>query len=105
MRLSNAIRVSVVVTLSLIASAKSKQYEVIINHPVQAGSVQLKTGKYQMEVEGSTATFYQRDKEVGKIQVRAEEGSQKVDVTRLAIVDDKVTSIELGGSKTKLTVQ
>ena len=104
-RLSNAICVSAFLILSLAAVAKPKQYEVIINRPVQAGSVQLKTGKYQLELEGNTATLYQRDKEVGKIQVRAEEESQKLDVTRVGTVDDKITTIELGGTKTKLTVQ
>lgn len=99
------IRVSMFLLLSLTAVAKSKQYEVIVNHPVQAGSLQLKPGKYQLELEGDTATFYQRNKEVGKIQVKTEEGSQKVEVTRMGTVDDKVTSIELGGSKTKLTPQ
>jgi hypothetical protein len=102
---SNGIRVSIILLLSLAALAKAKQYEVVVNHPVQAGNLQLKPGKYQLELEGGTATFYQRNKEVGKIQVKTEESSQKAEVTRMGSVDDKVTSIELGGTKTKLTPQ
>ena len=99
------VRVCAVLLLSLVAMARSKQYDVIINHDVQAGALQLKAGKYQLEVDGGTATFYQRDKEIGKLPVKAEEGAKKVEVTRLGIVDDKVTSIELGGTKTRLTPQ
>lgn len=105
MRLYQVVCALAVLVLPWTAMAKSKQYEVIINHQVQAGSLQLKPGKYQLEVEGGTATFYQRNKEVGKLQVKSEEVPTKVEVTRLGIIDDKVTSIELGGTKTKLTPQ
>ena len=99
-----AVFVSVTLFLALAAMAKSKQYQVVINHPLQAGSMQLKEGTYQLELEGSTATLYQGKKEVCKFPVRTDEVAKKLEVTSLGIVGDKLTFIELGGTKTKLTL-
>jgi len=72
---------------------------------VQAGSTQVKQGMYQMEVEGDMATLFQGNKEVAKIPVRTEEVGKKVEVTTLGLSGDKLVSIQLGGTKTKLNVE
>jgi hypothetical protein len=91
--------------LALVAMGKSKRYEVSFASTVQAGSIQVKQGTYQMEVEGGMATLFQGNKEVAKIPVRSEEvGNKKIEVTRLGLSGDKLVSIELGGTKTKLNV-
>ena len=51
-----------------------------------------------------TATFYQGKKEIGKVTVRSEEVGKKIEVTRVGVSGDKLTSIELGGTKTKLNI-
>lgn len=94
--------VSVILLLALPAMAKSKQYEVIITHAVQAGGVQLHEGKYELELEGATATLFQGKKEVGKIPVRTDEVAKKIEVTSVGVIGDKLTSINLGGTKTRL---
>ena len=103
-QLLKGICVSAALLFSLTATAKSKQYEVIVNHPLQAGSLQLKPGKYQLEAESGTATLYQGKKEVGKLSVRSEETGRKVEITTLDLSGDTITAIELGGTKTKLVI-
>ena len=90
--------------LALIAVAKSKRYEVVLTTAVHAAGTQLKAGTYEMEVEGSTATFYQGKKEICKVPVRSEEVAKKIDATGVETSGDKLTSIELGHTNTKLTV-
>ena len=90
-----------VLFLALVAMAKSKRYEVSFSSTVQAGSIQIKQGTYQMEVEGGMATLFQGNKEVAKIPVRSEEvGNKKIEETRLGLSGGKLVSIELGGTKT-----
>jgi hypothetical protein len=93
-----------VLFLALVATAKSKRYEVSFSSTVQAGGIQVKQGTYQMEVEGGMATFFQGKKEVAKIPVRTEEVGKKIEVTTLSVSGDKLVSIELGGTKMKLNV-
>lgn len=101
---SRGVFVFVTLFVALTAMAKSKQYEVVITHTVQAGGVQLKEGTYQLELEGSTATLYQGKKEIGKIPVRTDEVAKKLQVTSVGVVGEKINFIELGGTKTKLTL-
>jgi hypothetical protein len=101
---SKSVFVFATLFLSLTVMAKSKRYEVAFPSAVQAGGMQVKEGTYQMEVEGGTATFYQGKKEIGKVNVRSEEVGKKIEVTRVGVSGDKLTSIELGGTKTKLNI-
>jgi hypothetical protein len=101
---SKGLFVLAVMFLALTVAAKSKRYEVAFTSAVQAGGIQVKEGTYQVEVEGGTATFYQGKKEVGKVPVRTEEVGKKIEVTRVDVSGDKLISIELGGTKTKLNV-
>lgn len=86
------------------AIARDKQYELVVSRPVQAGSVQLSKGKYQLEVDGTTAVLYQGKKEIGKVPVRSEEAVKKIEITGVNTAGDKVTAFELGGTKTRLVV-
>lgn len=103
-RIRPAISVFVLSLLAFTAIAKGKQYELVVSRPLQAGSVQLNKGKYQLEVDGTTAVLYQGKKEIGKVPVRSEEVVKKVEVTGVNTSGDKVTAFELGGTKTKLVV-
>ncbi len=99
---SKGVFVLAVLFLSVTVMAKSKRYEVAFPSAVQAGGMQVKEGTYQVEVEGNTATFYQGTKEIGKVPVRTEEVGKKIEVTRVDVSGDRLLSIELGGTKTKL---
>ena len=88
-------------------TVSSKTYEINVTRPAKIGSAQLKAGRYRLLVQGSTATFT----EVGKSQsvtatVKVEEGSQKFEDNRIITQKDgdaeRITEIDLGGSKTKL---
>jgi len=101
---SKGVFVFAVLFLALTVTAKSKRYEVAFPSTVRAGGMEVKEGTYQVEVEGGTATFYQGKKEIGKVPVRSEEVGKKIEVTRVGVSGDRLTSIELGGTKTKLNV-
>ena len=91
--------------VALIAMAKTKRYEVVLATAVQAGSMQLQAGTYQMEVEGGTAVFYLKNKEVCKVVVKTEEVAKKIEMTTYETSGgNKLTSIELGNTNTRLTV-
>ena|SRR6266567_1592098 len=91
--------------VALIAMAKSKRYEVVFATQVQAGSMQLLAGTYQMEVEGGNATFYLKNKEVCKMAVKTEEVAKKIDLTTYETTGgNKLSAIELGSTNIRLTV-
>ena len=102
---SKGVFVLAALLLSLTVMAKSKRYEVAFPSAVQAGGMQVKEGTYQVEVEGGTATFYQGKKEIGKVPVRTEEVGKKIEITRVDVSGDRLVSIELGGTKTKLNME
>jgi hypothetical protein len=85
-------------TLSAVAFAGSKAYDVVLPAAANAGSVQLAPGEYKLKVEGSNAIFTgaQTGKSVS-VPVKVDNGATN---TQSGAV--KITSIELGGSKTKL---
>src|SRR5262249_8421251 len=98
-----------VAALSLFSLAvlSAKTYNLTLSNPVKAGSVKLKPGHYNLKVEGSNAIFT----EVGKstsftTPVKVEATDKKFEDTRVHSAkdgaDEKITEIELGGSKTKL---
>ena len=103
-RIRPILGVSVLSLLACLAAGKDKQYELVVSRPLQAGSVQLNKGKYQLEVDGTTAVLYQGKKELGKVPVRSEEAVKKIEFTSVDTAGDKVTAFELGGTKTKLVV-
>src|SRR5258708_13082794 len=89
--------------LALMAMAKSKRYEVVFATQVQAGSMQLLAGTYQMEVEGGNATFYLTNKEVCKIAVKTEEVAKKIDLTTYETTGGtKLSTPELASTNTQL---
>jgi hypothetical protein len=95
------------IALSAVAMAGSKNYDVVVTTAMKAGSVELAPGDYKLTVEGSNAVF--TDSQTHKslsVPVKVENGEQKYAVTTLDTSKrsdgDQITSIELGGSKTKL---
>ena len=94
-------------TLALAGIANAKSYDIVLSAPTKAGSVQLTTGEYSLKVQGGNAIF--TNVETGKSFTTAgklEDAGTKFVVT--AVISDtkegdsRITSVELGGSSTKL---
>jgi hypothetical protein len=93
--------------LSTLALAGTKSYDVVIPAPVQAGSVHLAPGTYKLKVEGSNAIFTgAQSRESITVPVKVQNGDTKYSATALDSTKrgdtQQITSIELGGSKTRL---
>jgi hypothetical protein len=94
-------------TLALAGIASAKSYDIVLSAPANAGSVQMAAGEYSVKVLGGFAFFTNVD--TGKkfvTPVKVEDAGKKFDTTAVdcATKDgaDQITSVELGGSSTKL---
>ena len=95
-------------TLALAGIANAKSYtNMIISTPAKAGSHQMAAGEYSLKVMGSIAIFTNVD--TGKkfiAVVKVEDAGKKFDATEVDCTNkngmDQITSIDLGGSSTKL---
>jgi hypothetical protein len=96
-----------VLALSSLPLASAKSYDIILNGPAKAGSLQLAPGEYKLKVEGTNAVFTdtQTDKSYTE-PVKVEKADKKFDSTMIeSRIDGKmenIHSIDLGGSPTKL---
>ena len=93
--------------LSAVAMAGSKTYDLVFSAPIKAGSVQLAPGEYKLTVEGSNAIFTgAHTRQSVTVPVKVENGDTKYGATALDSTMQgstaQITSIQLGGSKTKL---
>jgi len=96
-----------VLTLGTVAIASAKSYDVVLEHAVKAGNVQLTAGEYKLKVDGSNAVFTEaRTRQSVTVPVKIENGDKKYQDTEIDTAKqgeaDQIKSIELGGSKTKL---
>jgi len=97
----------VVLSLSSVAFAGQKAYDIIFSAPATVGGVKFAPGQYSVKVEGANAVFTnsQSAKSVST-PVKVENGNKKYPVTAVDSTregdSDKVNAIELGGSTTKL---
>ena len=94
-------------TLSAVAIAGPKTYDVVLPSAAKAGNVQLAPGEYKVKVEGSNAIFMgAQSRESVTVPVKVENAGTKYSATALDTIKQGdsllITSIELGGSKTKL---
>ena len=96
-----------IATLALAGIANAKSYDITLSAPAKAGRVQLAAGEYSLRVQGSNAIF--TNMQTGKsftAAVKAETADKKFDATAVVSTtkdgDSHITSVELGGSSTKL---
>ena len=93
-------------TLSSLAIAGAKSYDLVLTAPTKAGSVQLAPGEYKVKVEGSNAVFTDEHSRAFTVPVTVENSNTKFDATSLDSTIQgntaQITSIQLGGSKIKL---
>jgi hypothetical protein len=93
--------------LSATAIASAKTYDVVVSNSVKAGSAQLAPGEYKLKVDGSNAIFTDtQSRKSITVPVKVESGKNKYSATALDTSKqggtEQITSIELGGSNTKL---
>ena len=96
-----------VLALGALSLAFAKTYDVAITHPAKAGKQQLSVGQYRLKVEGTNAVFTDvRTSKSVSVPVKIESGDRKFPVTSVDSTQDgqgeRINSIQLGGSTTKL---
>ena len=89
------------------ALAGTKSYDLVFDQTAAVGAVQLAPGAYKLKVENGTATFTDgRTSKSVSAPVKLETGSQKFAHTAVDSIAEgktqRVASIELGGSTTKV---
>ena len=95
------------VALSTLAMAGTKSYNLVLSTPMKAGSTQLAPGAYKLKVEGSNAVFTDQHTRVSvKVPAKVESTTEKYNSTALDTAKQGdttlITSIELGGSTTRI---
>ena len=97
-----------VLSLSSMFILSAKSYEITLNSPTKAGTVQLKPGQYNVKVEGSNVVFTDVTNASKKFTTPAkiQEGDKKFSDTKVQSSKqgdtDTIEEIQLGGSKTKV---
>ncbi len=97
------------VTLSSLAIASAKSYNIVLEAPTNAGATQLKPGEYKLKVEGSQAVFTSAENDKSfSVPVKVENSNKKFDNTQVESTNqngvDSIHAIDLGGSRTRLAV-
>jgi hypothetical protein len=94
-------------TLALAGIASAKSYDNMVIQTAKADGMQLAAGEYSLKVQGDIAIF--TNVETGKkyvAVVKVEDTGKKFEATAVDCKKtdggDEITSIELGGSSTKL---
>ncbi len=93
--------------LAAVAFASAKTYNVSFSHPAKAGGQQLTAGEYKQKIDGANAVFtdVKTSKSVS-VPVKVETGAKKFSVTSVDSSEEgsaeRINSIQLGGSTTKL---
>ena len=95
------------VSLSSLAFAGTKSYEIVLDNPIKAGAVQLAAGDYKVKVEGTRATFTDtRTNKSVTTDVTLKTTDRKFAHTAVDSSKqnggDRIDAIELGGSNTEI---
>lgn len=89
-------------TLSTLAFASPKSYDILLAAPAQAGQMQLAAGEYRLHVEGSNAIFTNVDTNHSFVATVKIENTSKHETTAVETKSDNgsahITTIDLGGS-------
>ena len=87
--------------------ANAKTYSITLYNPAKVGNVQLKAGDYRVKVEGDQAVFTSLDSaKQYTAPVKVETEGKKFEETAVDSTnvsnEEHITSIEVGGTTTKL---
>lgn len=99
--------VVLIATLAAASLANAKSYTITLSQPSEAAGVELPAGEYSLKLQGTKATFTNvHTRKTFSTVVGVETAGKKFDVT--SVTSDtkdgsvRITSVELGGSTTKL---
>lgn len=87
-----------ILALTILATANAKSYELQFETSMKAGKVQLKPGKYHLELRGNDAVFTDTHGGSQTTPVKVDNGTKKFPATGVDSVADQIKSISLGGS-------
>ena len=94
------------VTVSTAALASAKTYQITIEAPAKAGSVELQPGQYKLKVEGSQAVFTDSRDKSFTVPATVASVDKKFSYTLVETAKqggmDTIQAIDLGDSKTQL---
>lgn len=96
-RIKSLMLVAALALLSLTA-AYAKSFEIEIRTPVKAGKVELKPGKYTIQVQGDNAVVNGGHKESYTLPVKVENGTTKFKATMVDSAEGRIRFIEFGGT-------
>jgi hypothetical protein len=96
-----------ILALASMSIAFAKSYEVSFARVMQAGTVQLKPGSYELQVAGDKATFIEVEhRKKTTVTVKVENAAKKFDTTLVNSTLDgntgTIKNIQLGGSTTQI---
>src|SRR5579871_587163 len=102
-----SILLTATLALASLTLASAKSYDLSFSNDVQVGNVHLKAGQYSLKLEGSTAIFTNAENYKSfSAPVKVDTGAKKFDATIVYFDEtgttERITTIELGGSKTTL---
>jgi hypothetical protein len=101
MRLRSLVVACTLAVLSF-ATAQAKSYEIELLKPLKAGKIELKPGVYNLNVQGDSAVFTDRQKASYTAPVKIESSTTKFNYTVVDSHAGQIRYIELGGTKTRL---
>ena len=95
------------VSLSSLAFAGAKSYEIILNSPSQAGALHLPAGDYKIKLDGAKAVFTDtRTNKSVTTDIKVKTTDRKFSHTAVDSSKqpdgDRIDAIELGGSNTEI---
>ncbi len=96
-------------SLCTLGVVSAKSYSISLSNETKAGNVELKPGDYTVKVDGTNAVFTSSNGEkAGSVPVKIESTDKKFDNTSIITTKngntDEIKEIDLGGSKTKLSL-
>ncbi len=101
-------RVAILALLS-VSLICAKTYDFALFDPTHAGDAQLKPGEYRLRVDGSQVVLMDKLGRQIAVTATVEQADRKFDQTMIttskADGTNRIVSIELGGSKTKVIFQ
>jgi len=95
------------VSLSSLALAGTKSYEIVLETPAKAGALQLPAGDYKVKVDGAKAVFTDtRTNKSVSTDIKLKTADRKFSHTAVDSSKDgntdRIDAIELGGSNTEI---
>jgi hypothetical protein len=95
-----------VLSLSGLAMAGSKSYDISLPAAVKAGTLQLAAGEYKLKIDGATATFVDHTRKTFTAPIKMVSAPHKFNYTAVETSpeagSERITAIDLAGSASQV---